>query len=74
MGKASATSTIVTAIAMLSPEVKEDVFDGEMLKLNKERYKSSDYATDWIKRAETFAANGQNDRALKDAEAALARE
>lgn len=60
-----------TAIAMFNPKVKEDVFDGEMLKLNKERYKSSDYATDWMKRAEAFAANGQNDRALKDAEALL---
>lgn len=72
MGKnAEAIKDYDTAITMFSPKVKNDVFDGEMLKLNKEKYKSSDYATDWIKRAEAFAANGQTDRALKDAEALL---
>jgi len=59
------------AISLLSPRFKDDVFDGAILNINKERYKSSDYATNWMKRAEVFDANGQYDRALKDTEALL---
>lgn len=72
MGKnAEAIKDYTKSISMLSPKVKEDVFDGEILKVNKEKYKTSDYATHWIKRAEAYEATGQNDRALKDTEALL---